>query len=213
MTATVCILAGGRGGRIGGEKYLKRLLGKRLIDYALDIARDVYKDAGQGPVVVSCRDDILRLDGVEILQDRDGAGPLAGLYSSLVNCGRTLIFPCDMPFLPPRLLEYLLEESRGQDITVYRYGDFVQPQVGVYSEYCLPGIVQLLQDETYSLFRLIGRGELRVRIVEEDELTRFGDPELIFLNINTPAELDEAEERIRDNRENCDYSVENSHFP
>jgi GTP:adenosylcobinamide-phosphate guanylyltransferase len=34
---------------------------------------------------------------------------------------------------------------------------------------------------------------LEPRVVAEDELARFGDPELISLNVNTPADLERAE--------------------
>jgi molybdopterin-guanine dinucleotide biosynthesis protein A len=193
METTVCILAGGKGGRIGGDKCLKTLKGKRLIDYAIGIASEVIVRGTKGKIVVSCRGNDLMLDGVEILQDKAGGGPMAGLHSCLNKYGRTIVFPCDMPLLPPELLLYLLDQSREYDVTVCKFGGMVQPQVGVYAAGCLTSVDEFIKKRTYSLYRLICEASLDVKIIDEKELGHFGEADRIFMNINTQEDLERAE--------------------
>lgn len=189
---TVCILAGGSGRRMGGQKCLQFLMGKRLIDHAISVAEEVKRRGQCSALVVSCGDNELSLNGTETLKDVDGQGPMAGLYSCLLAYGRTLIFPCDMPFLTADFLLFLLERAAGHDITVCRLAGFVQPQVGIYSAGCLSRVKELIRAGTYSLFKLTRDGKLNVRIVDEEEFFHIGDPDKIFLNINTSEELEKA---------------------
>jgi len=198
MKVTVCVLAGGKGGRIGGDKCKRMLSDRRLIDRAVDIAREVSDRLADGRVVVASRDNDLGLAGVETLSDVAGQGPVAGLYSCLLKYGSTLVLPCDMPFLPPDLLFHIPEECRGHDLAVCRSAGLIQPQVGVYSEKCLKKIEEFISKGMFSLFRIIKESGLDARIIDEDELTAFGDPERMFLNINTGAELLEARRREKD---------------
>lgn len=194
---SVCILAGGKGGRMGGEKCTRNLAGRRLIDHALGIARGVVAECPGGRIVIAGGKNDVRIEGVEILPDVVGAGPMAGLYSSLSRYGRTLLFPCDMPFLTPRLLLFLLEESKSYDITTCRVASLVQPHVGVYSENCLEGMMHFLEGGRYSLFRFLREGGLRVRIVEEKELSELGSLRRLFFNINTKRDMDLGERMAR----------------
>jgi molybdopterin-guanine dinucleotide biosynthesis protein A len=190
---SVCILAGGKGGRIGGEKCMRRLAGKRLIDHALGIAREVREKRASGRIVIAGGRNDVKIEGVETLPDVMGAGPMAGLYSCLSQHGRTLLLPCDMPFLTSAFLLFLLEQSRNHDITTCRVESLLQPHVGVYSQACLEKVRRFLEEGTYSLFLLVREGGLRVRMVEEEEIAAFGDPRRLFFNINTKRDMELGE--------------------
>jgi molybdopterin-guanine dinucleotide biosynthesis protein A len=102
----VIILAGGDGRRIGGGKPLKMLGGERLIDRALELARN-WSDL----VAVAVRDSAQVAHAeAPTVRDRDLAGPLGGLLSGLDFAHRhrrafLLTIPVDMPFLPRDLLD------------------------------------------------------------------------------------------------------------
>ena len=92
----IVILAGGEGRRIGGNKPLRMLEGKTLLDRALEIAR-------------SWSDDVLIADGRADVPGIEG--PLGAIAGAFAFGGDFLTIPCDMPFLPTDLPERLGRES------------------------------------------------------------------------------------------------------
>ncbi len=193
---TACILAGGRGGRIGGDKCGKILGGRRLIDYALELAGRLVEAGDTDRTVVAGGRNDLDTGDTEVLEDIAGVGPMAGLHACMVRYGRTLLFPCDMPFLNEPFLRSLIRKSLCHDIVTCRMGGLVQPQVGVFSGACLEALEDMIGQERYSLFRMVKECGLRVLVVEEEEVAEFGDPARIFLNINTNEELRRAERTL-----------------
>jgi molybdopterin-guanine dinucleotide biosynthesis protein A len=193
---TVCILAGGRGGRIGGDKCGKILGNRRLIDYSLELSRRLVTAGLAERVVIAGGVSNLESGDAELIEDLAGAGPMAGLHACLVRYGRTLLLPCDMPFLNTPFLRLLLEKSRHTDIVTCRVGELVQPQVGVYSAECLGAVDEMIGQGRYSLFRMLQEGGLKVLVLEEEDVERFGDPVRLFLNINTADDLRHAEKLL-----------------
>ena len=187
INMTICILAGGKGKRIGNEKHFICLKGKRLIDYALETA-----DKTGLKIVLSSGQ--IKIDGVETVKDIKGEGPIAGLYACLLRYGRCLIFPCDMPFLTAEFITFLREKSHYHDITICRINGKIQPQVGVYSGSCLPYIEENIEQRKFSLLGLLEEKNIKIKVIEEVEVKNFGSPEKLFFNINTIKELKRAEE-------------------
>jgi molybdopterin-guanine dinucleotide biosynthesis protein A len=104
----IVVLAGGEGRRIGGEKPLRLLGGRRLIDRALEFAGALTPHLA---VSVHSRDQIGEIAVPTLLDARDG-GPIAGLDAALSFAAergleRLLTLPCDAPFLPPDLANRL----------------------------------------------------------------------------------------------------------
>lgn len=185
----ICILAGGESKRIGTDKCSLLLGGKRLIDYAIATARKT----GLSVLIASGKREYANAQSVK---DSKGTGPIAGLYSSLLLYDPVLIIPCDMPFLTAELLAFLAERSEGFDVTLFRIGEKIQPQVGVYSRACLPYIERTIVRKKYSLFEIINEEHLKVNIVDEREIRHFKNFELCFYNINTRGDLARAEEIV-----------------
>ncbi|MFC1724927.1 NTP transferase domain-containing protein [candidate division KSB1 bacterium] len=183
---TVCILAGGKGERAGSDKALLRIKGKRLIDYVYETV----KNMGLDITTASGSRDI---DGFTCIKDKFGSGPIAGLHAALKISRRILILPCDMPFLTPELLLFILDQSTGYDITLCRTGGKNQVQAGVYSDKCLPILENNIAGKKYALQALLGSGGLKIRIIDEKEILKYGAPEKLFLNINTLEKLKKAE--------------------
>ena len=185
MKPVVLILAGGKGRRLGWEKAGVMLEGETLLGRAIRLTRPL----GQVWVVGDGRPLPLP-PGVRIVADiLPGKGPLGGLYTGLLLSPNpyALALACDMPFIRPELLGYLLSLAPGYDAVVPRAGELLEPLHAVYSRTCLPILRDLLREGKLSLQELFPR--IKVRYVEGREV---GDS-LPFFNINTPQDLEKAQ--------------------
>ena len=126
-----------------------------------------------------------------------GKGPLAGIYTGLLAANNpcSIIVACDMPFLDPSLLGYMIEFAPDFDVVAPKIGDKREPLHAVYSKNCLAPIKSLLEQERLKVtdfFPLV-----KVRYVVEEEINRFDPNHLSFLNINTEADLEKAKALIK----------------
>lgn len=190
------VLAGGRSTRMGVDKRHLPVGGITLLERAL---RTI--DACVDDVVVVTHDDQTVSGRARILRDDiPERGPLGGLLTGLrrIHHPRALVMPVDMPLLTPHLLAYLIDASNEGDITVPRWQGGVEPLIGVYGIRCSRRLEQFLQRPSASARDFIRAADLAVRYVEETELRRFGEPAVLFFNVNTPEEAKEAEQLLRD---------------
>ena len=193
LSCTGVVLAGGAASRYGGlPKGLERVAGRRIIDRVADALRDVTDDlllVANDPAAADW------LPGIRVQQDLvPNAGGLGGIHAAL-HAARTpvLIVAWDMPFVPAALLARLRELGRSADVAVPESGSRrgVEPLCAFYAPTCLPAIEQSLADGDR---RVIGFHErVRVARLPADEVSAFGDPELLFMNVNTPDDLTRAE--------------------
>ena len=192
------VLAGGRGRRLGRDKLWLELGGENLL-------AGVVRTLGTlgGPVLlVLDREKPLPPLPPELRVVTDllpGRGSLGGIYTGL-KLARTeyiLAVACDMPFLSLPLLRHLLELSPGYDIVVPRLQDGLEPLHAIYGRGCLGPMERLLETQSNRIFDFYG--EVRVRYVEEAIVDRLAPDHLSFFNINTPADLGQAQ-RLREER-------------
>ncbi len=191
MTVSAAILAGGENIRMerknkaflqmGGRSFLARTIGtlRPIFQEIMVIGHD---QQGYAPFGVSVHTDL-----------RPGNGSLGGVLTALARSSseRTFCVACDMPFLNPRLVGYLVERSsEGWEAVLPRLSKGLEPLCAVYSSALIPRIEELLD-----------RGERRVRLALDEKSTCFAaesdlrafDPELLtFININTPEDLSRA---------------------
>jgi molybdopterin-guanine dinucleotide biosynthesis protein A len=102
-----------------------------------------------------------------------------------------------MPFLDPRLLTRLRDAGGEAEIVVPESGGRrgVEPLCAYYSVDCIPAIEAAIARGDH---RVVGfYDELRVRRIPLEEVRAIGEPELLFLNVNTPEERARAEEIAR----------------
>ena len=99
---TAYVMAGGKSTRFGEPKALADFNGKRLLDYALNLAFEL-----TDRVVVGVeKGNPCRVDHAEVLEDKvEGAGPVGGVYSALstLNHGWVAVIPffCHISRLRP----------------------------------------------------------------------------------------------------------------
>jgi molybdopterin-guanine dinucleotide biosynthesis protein A len=90
----------------------------------------------------------------------------------------------------------MVQVSPGFDLVVPRLGKWVEPLHAVYSKNCQAPIERLLKQgeiRIKTLFSLV-----KVRYIEDDEISRFDPKHLSFFNINTEADLEMAQQLAKE---------------
>jgi molybdopterin-guanine dinucleotide biosynthesis protein A len=136
------------------------------------------------------------LEGVRRISDErpGGLGPLAGMEAGLAAAGNRLVFVAagDMPFLSGGVIGYLLQrlEEGGTSAVVPRHRGGMHPLCAAYDREVLPHVRAALDKGVRSMHRFLEDVD-SVEYVE-NELPRFGDPDLFLMNVNSPEDLDRA---------------------
>ncbi|MGC8850463.1 MAG: molybdenum cofactor guanylyltransferase, partial [Candidatus Bathyarchaeia archaeon] len=120
------ILAGGRNTRIGYYKALLLIDGATIIERVISAMEPlveriiiVLKKGEKGSLKF-----LENHKGIKIVLDElQLRNPLIGIYTGLIHSDSdySLILPCDMPFVNPGVLKYLLDASHGFDLTIPRW--------------------------------------------------------------------------------------------
>lgn len=135
--------------------------------------------------------DAGRLGGIP---DGPGRGPAAGLLgASRAKPGRSLlVLAVDLPFVPVPLLEELARSEA--DLAVPSWSGGVEPLCALYGPAALAILEERVTQGELSLWSLPDAPGLRVRRLGEEELSRFGDPARLFLNLNRPEDLKDCKD-------------------
>jgi len=204
------VLAGGDSRRMGTDKaFLKMPGGEPLIEAILSKLAPLSDEI----ILVANRTQGYERLGVELVADiYPGKGSLGGIYTGLwaMSHSHGLVVACDMPFLKPSLLRYMLVMAPEYDVVVPRavpWGGLKAPKEetarehllhpfhAVYSKSCLEPMKDLLESGDLRIISFYP--QVRVRYVEEGEIDIFDPEHLSFFNINTPADLRRAQRLLR----------------
>jgi molybdopterin-guanine dinucleotide biosynthesis protein A len=183
------ILAGGASRRMGRDKAQISWGGSTLLNHAIENLKHVTSEVF---VVGAVSTDKLP---VPVLPDKlPGAGPLAGIQAAL-NHSKTnwnFILAVDLPLVTPQMLDWIaaFQADASRIAIVPRVKSRLQPICAVYHRNLLPEINAALGQQQSSIHRLLER--LSTRIIEEDELIASGFAPEMFLNVNTPEDLERA---------------------
>lgn len=192
--AGAAILAGGMARRMGGaDKARLRVGGRTILERQIEALRPVVDRI----VLVGYKGDGPIPPGLVAVEDRvPNGGPLAGLDAALAEVDDDLLLvACDMPNLEGPLLAHLLTLTDGVDLVVPRTERGYHPLCAAYTRACGPVVRERLQRGRLRMLDLMDG--LRVRVVEPAEIARFGDGDELLANVNTLAELDAVESRLR----------------
>jgi molybdopterin-guanine dinucleotide biosynthesis protein A len=188
VKVTGVILAGGQATRYGGlPKGLERVHGVRIVDRVRSALAPVVDDllliandpsASEWVPGLRCESDVLR-----------DVGSIAGIHAALVHAGGpVLVVAWDMPFVPTALLRVLREAGEAADAAVpesdSRRG--LEPLCAFYGPACVPAIEQRVASGDRRVIAFYD--DVRLARVPAVEVAAFGDPALLFMNINTPEE-------------------------
>lgn len=185
--AAAVILAGGRSTRLGRDKASELLLGRTLLQRAVERVAPLVS----GTVVVRAEGQALPSLDRDVTVAGDvypGTGPLGGIYSGLIatDAGRCLVVACDMPLLSAPLIAHLLSLAAAHDV-VMPVLSYPEPLHAVYVRACVEPVRRAIEAGRLKITNFLG--EVDVRYVKEDECRAF-DPELrSFMNANTEEAL------------------------
>lgn len=181
-----CLIAGGDGSRMGGDKANILLGGKPLYQHALDRLRP---QVGR-LAVNSAPADWVPADIPTLPDTQADQGPLMGLQIGLLWAemrGFKWLFtaPIDCPFLPRDVVQQLVRgRADGSLAIVAEAGGRAHNLTALWHVDVLPTVIAQLDQSQRSAHRLISA--LPLNMVE------FEEPRAFF-NINTPGDLKEAE--------------------
>ncbi|MEW6082779.1 MAG: molybdenum cofactor guanylyltransferase [Bacillota bacterium] len=184
---TGVVLAGGGSTRMGQEKTSLSFSGQSLLERVLDVLGQATQDI----VMVTSRP--MDVPGARLVLDLvPGRGPLAGIHAGLkASTGwAAFVVACDMPFLSPGLIRHMISLGHGYQVVVPFVKGQYEPMHALYSRECLGPIESALEDPHPRIVQFFP--EVLVRKVSHGEIARFGRPERIFFNANTPEDLERA---------------------
>ncbi|MDP6099938.1 MAG: molybdenum cofactor guanylyltransferase [Dehalococcoidia bacterium] len=191
------VLAGGMGRRLGRDKLWVELGGENLPNMVM---RTLSALGGPVILVLDRKKPVPALPpSVKVVTDLlPGRGSLGGIYTGLKlsDADRVLAVACDMPFLSIPLLRHLLKLSLDYDVVVPRPKGGLEPLHAVYGRGCLNPMKRLLATPSNRIFDFYH--EVRVHYVGDEVVDKLSPGEMSFFNINTPADLEQAQRLVTD---------------
>ena len=173
---SAAILAGGRATRFGGRDKGALVVDGRTI-------RD-----RQLAMLSAVADEVLIVAPGHVADVFPGCGPMGGVHAAVSAARHDAVFviACDMPFVTAPFAAHLLGLAEHADVVVPRTERGFHPLCAVYTRACLEPLARRLEAGSLKMQTLLD--DVRVRVVETDEIDAFGDRERLLANINSPAD-------------------------
>jgi molybdopterin-guanine dinucleotide biosynthesis protein A len=177
----------------GTPKGLETIGGVRIIDRVVSALQTVTSDI----VLSANRADASKwLMNVAILSDRTaGIGGISGILSALSMQRNVLVVAWDMPFVAGDLLNAIatagVEHGADAAIPESHSPHGIEPFCAWYAASAHASIERFLAGGGRSAWELVSRLP-RVHRVPLAISARFGDPDTLFLSVNTPRDLARA---------------------
>jgi molybdopterin-guanine dinucleotide biosynthesis protein A len=187
------ILAGGAAARFGGApKGLQEVGGRRILDRVIAACMAAFDTP---PLLVAGDPQASAWQpGLEVVPDLlPGHGPLGGLLTAVVRGpAPVLVVAWDMPFVSAELLRRLADGLHEADVCLPASPGrrSVEPLCAAYGPGCEPAIRAALDRGERQLVAF--HHAVRTTILAWHEVAAFGDPSTLFLNVNTPDDLERA---------------------
>jgi len=190
VRVTGVVQAGGKSTRMGGQpKALMELGGRRIVARVVAALAPVVDDV----LVVTNTPDAYAFLGLPMVGDVfPDHGSLGGIYSGLAAARGDAAFTvaCDMPFLRPDVVRLVVERAAEADVVIPRVGDQLETLHACYAKACLPAMEAQLRA---GRLKIVGFFDgVRVLEISEAAVRRLADPDVVFMNVNTPEDFARA---------------------
>lgn len=198
------VLAGGKSSRMGTDKALLPFQGRPMVELAVDKLRHCCAETS----IAGNRSDLCGFAPI-VEEEWIAVGPAGGMYSGLRAAGLAwaMFLPVDVPLLPTFLLRrwaemVLARETQGVRLSILRAAAQRQPAISLVHKDCLQPFGAAVREGVYKLGAIYERVSDALSsslcVVDAEALSTnahsAADPvEAWFRNVNTPAELAEAE--------------------
>ena len=188
---TGIILAGGKNSRMRTNKAFLKIDGTCLIDNILAVYQKIFSE-----IIIVTNDPLSYTEFSEALVVTDiykEKGALGGIYTGLfyATYDYSFIAACDMPFLNEDFIIYLTGQAGKHDIIVPELPEGFQPLHAIYSRNCLSHIKKLLIADKLKIAGFYK--EVRLLSIPEEKIKPFNKDGRLFLNFNTPEDLEKEE--------------------
>ena len=191
------MVAGGAATRYGGRpKGLFEVGGRRILDRAVE---SLERATGAPPTIIANAPDAAswRPDLAVVPDVLAGQGSLGGILTAVERLAPVVCVAWDMPFVPAALLAALAARLEGADAALpesdSRRG--VEPLCAAYGSACGPAIRAALERGDA---RAVGfHPSIRVVRLPRVAVLQYGDPDVLFFNVNTADDLARAERLCR----------------
>jgi molybdenum cofactor guanylyltransferase len=188
---TVFVLTGGKSERMGSDKALLRLAsGETLLERALAVGASVARETR----IVGSREKYATYAWAgEIVEDLyPGQGPLAGIHAALrvSTTEWNVVMAVDMPLVSGELLAWVIAKAKdsGAVVTVPRVtGGRYETLCGVYRKEFGAVAETALREARNKIDPLYG--QVKMRVLEPDEMAAAGFGPELFENCNTKEDL------------------------
>ena len=173
---SAAILAGGRASRFGGRDK-----GALLVDGQTIRER-------QMAMLAEVADEVLVIGPGHIEDLVPNGGPMAGVHAAICAARHDAIFviACDMPYVTAPFAAHLLDVARQVDAVVPRTERGLHPLCAVYTRACREPLARRMAAGSLPMKGLLD--DVRVRVIEAEEIDVFGDRHRLLANVNTPAD-------------------------
>lgn len=190
---TAIILAGGKSSRMGFDKQFLTVDQNRIMDIVISKLLEEFNDI----VIVTNKPEEYIGDNYtnhKIVSDIiEGKGPLSGLHSGLKNAMSeySYFIACDMPNINLDFIRYMKESviETNPDACVAETGEHLETFNSFYSKDIIPIIERQLNCDKRSVHSLLKI--LDTSYISEKEVNEFSKEFDMFMNLNTPLELEE----------------------
>ena len=201
---TGIILSGGKSLRMGENKALLNLGGKKVIERVVDLMKLFFPNV---ILITNTPEEYLFLN-IPMFEDiYKYKGPIAGIHSGLSASAteKNFVISCDIPMMTSEMIKYIVEFKTEKPITVCRADGFIQHLVGKYSKSVLPVAEKLLvdYDNTESRNQKQNKRHCKMlplldkagaEIIDAEQLSFYN--EHLFFNMNRPDDYKKILEQI-----------------
>jgi len=186
-------LAGGASTRFGSPKPLASVGGRTVLSRVLGALGEVCPEV----VLIANDPRIAAAAGRSLPDDVPGLGPLGGIATALRHARShgfvgALCLAADTPFVGAALLRELLVDPAAVVVPESTGRRSCEPLCAYWPVGVLDEARRALDAGERAPHRLLDRLP-RVRHVPLETVRRIGDPDILFLNLNTPEDLERAE--------------------
>lgn len=204
LHASLLLLAGGRGSRMGGKNklYLK-VGGSFLIERTLNRIASLFQETilivapGESVTVIKHLAKSLDKWDVLLVEDREyGRGPLEGLYLGLSHMKEEwgFLLGCDMPAPQKEVIGGMYNFcGRDTDAVTAEIDGYLEPLHAFYRRTCKTPIDAAIARGDRKIKQFYD--DVRLTVVKENILKKYGDYDSSFFNLNTPHDIEKMKQR------------------
>ena len=193
LPASCVILAGGKSRRMGMDKRFLKVGGQAMLARTIAVCEGLFEDL---MIVTAVPESSIETKHKVVHDIVPDSATLGGIYTGLsyANFHYGFVVACDMPWVQPDLVKFLVErvhEPHGTDydVIIPKLQSGLQPTHAVYSKRCLPFLKEMLDRRDLKVQGLCDRDNVSVRYVSTDEIQQFDPYGRAFSNVNTLEDL------------------------